>query len=167
MVTRVPEGDDHQRHMCDDCGYVEYLNPRCIVGCLPVWEGQVLLCLRNIEPRRGYWTLPAGFMENGESVEEGSLRECREEAGAEMDLDRLFAVYSTPEVSQVYMIFLGHLKHTDFTPNFETQEARMFAPEDIPWDQLAFRSVEFALRKFVEHGTEKPTSVWTGASQNI
>lgn len=146
----IPEGDTHPRHLCDHCGAVHYQNPKIIVGCLPVWQDRVLLCKRSIEPRNGYWTLPSGFMENGETLEEGAIRETREEALAEVILGRLFSVYSLPNLGQVYFLFLADLIGPDFGAGAETEETALLAPAEIPWDRIAFRAVEFALRRFVD-----------------
>ncbi|MCA9727536.1 MAG: NUDIX hydrolase [Candidatus Eisenbacteria bacterium] len=145
----VPAGDSVERHICGSCGTIHYHNPKVIVGCLPVWEGRILLCRRSIEPRFGYWTLPCGFMENGETIEEGALREMREEALAEGTIQRLFAVFSLPHIAQVYALFLVDLHEGRFGAGAETSEARLFAPDAIPWDDLAFRAVEFGLRKYL------------------
>jgi len=144
----IPPEDDRPRFICDRCSVVHYENPRIIVGTLPTWEGDVLLCKRAIEPQLGWWTIPAGFMENGESAEEGALRETVEEACAKVALVRLFCVFSMPAINQVHLLFLARLQSLDFAPGLETEETRLFSRVDIPWDQLAFRSVTFALQKF-------------------
>lgn len=149
----IPEGDDRERVVCPDCGFVHYQNPKPIVGCLPLWQDQVLLCSRAIEPRRGFWTLPCGFMEQGETVQEGALRETWEEARAQVEIRGLHVVYSLPHVSQVYLIFLADMKESDFAAGSESLEVRLFQEEDIPWEHLAFSSMHFALRAFFEDRT--------------
>lgn len=119
-----------------------------VVGTLPRWEDKVLLCKRSIEPRRGYWTLPSGFLENGETLEQGALRETVEEAGAEVSLGRLFAVFSLPHVSQVYLTFLADLKNLDFRPGVESLEVRLVRKDEVPWDRIAFRAIEFFLERY-------------------
>jgi ADP-ribose pyrophosphatase YjhB (NUDIX family) len=148
---RVPEGDSRERRVCDHCGFVDYVNPRIVVGAVCTWEDRVLLCRRAIEPRRGYWTLPAGFMETQETVEDGVLREVREEvAGAEIDLDGLLAVYSVRRISQVQMFYRARLRSPDVAAGEETLEVRLALWEDIPWDELAFPTVRWALHHFRE-----------------
>lgn len=154
LTRLVPEGDTHPRDVCTQCGMIHYQNPRIIVGTLPVWiehgEPQVLLCRRAIEPRLGYWTLPAGFMEIGETTEAGAARETWEEAGAKIDIHELFAVVDIPHVEQVYMLFRASLVDLDFAPGPETLEARMFRENDIPWGELAFQTMEYTLRAFFD-----------------
>ena len=162
MRRGIPEMEDHERDICDSCGYIHYENPKIIVGTLPYYEDKVLLCKRNIEPRKGYWTLPAGFMENEESVEGGALRETAEEAGADITLERLFCHYSIPHVGQVYLLFLAKLNSFDYNPGFETQEVKLFSKDEIDWDNLAFTSIRFALEKFYEHLGEEHQPVHVG-----
>lgn len=145
---RIPQGDDRERHICTDCDAIHYLNPRIIAGCLPTYEDKVLLCKRAIEPRHGYWTLPAGFMENGESTEEGALRECWEEARARLHLRGLYTLFSLPEINQVYMLFRGELANLDFGPGPESLEVELFTEQDIPWDELAFPVMRQTLRHY-------------------
>ncbi|WP_428818652.1 NUDIX hydrolase [Microbulbifer sp. MCCC 1A16149] len=138
VVFEIPAGDDRPRHLCHDCGAIHYVNPRVIVGVLPYLGEQVLLCKRAIEPRYGLWTLPAGFMENGESSEQGALRESWEEARANIRVDELFSVYDIPHINQVYLIYRGELKDTNFGPGPESLEVELFDEKDIPWDEMAF-----------------------------
>ena len=153
VQLRIPEGDNRERFVCDACGMVHYQNPRIIAGCVPFWGDKVLLCRRDIEPRRGFWTLPCGFLENGETLEMGAKRETREEANAEVDLRRLFAVYSIPHINQVYMVFLAQLKAEDgFGAGEETIEARLFSGAEIPWDEIAFSAVKFTLERYFSDG---------------
>lgn len=148
VIRRVPAGDSRERDCCDACGAVHYLNPRPVVGTIPVWEDRILLCRRAIEPRHGYWTLPAGFMEVGESTAEGALRETVEEAGARIELGPLFSVLDVPHVEQVHIFFRARLLDLDFSPGVESLEVRLFAEPDIPWDNLAFRTVSTTLRLY-------------------
>jgi ADP-ribose pyrophosphatase YjhB (NUDIX family) len=148
-VRLVKLDDDHKlRYVCTACGKVHYQNPRLIVGCLPCWEDRVLLCLRSNEPKSGFWTLPAGFMENDETIEVGAVRETREEANADVEIVRLLSVYSVPVVSQVHLFFLANLKNQNFFPGHETVETRLFAQNEIPWDAIAFSSVRFTVENY-------------------
>lgn len=149
LVYRTPEGDNRPRFICSDCQYIHYQNPKMVVGCLPVYEGKILLCRRGIEPMKGHWNLPAGFMENGESAEEGAIRETLEEANAKVDLIRLHTVYSVVHVNQVYLIFLVKLRSPHFSPGQETLETQLFAPEDIPFEDIAFSSNVFTLKRYL------------------
>lgn len=150
VTVRIPAGDRLPRHVCDRCGAVHYRNPRLVIGALPVWEHRVLLCRRAIDPRYGKWTLPAGFMENGETVAEAALRETLEEANARIELDGMFTVISVPHVSQVHVVYLARLLDTDFCAGEETLEARLFAEHEIPWEDIAFRTISMTLERFFE-----------------
>ena len=149
---RVPPGDDHERDVCTRCGYVAYQNPKIVTGSVASTEdGRILMCRRAIEPRRDYWTLPAGYMELGESVEEGARREAREEAGADLALERVLAVYSVPRIGQVQVMFRARLLNPDtIEPGIESQELMLAAYEDLPWEELAFPTVYWALRHWKE-----------------
>jgi ADP-ribose pyrophosphatase YjhB (NUDIX family) len=147
---RVPSDDNRERAVCGDCGTVHYENPLNVVGTLPVWEDRVLLCKRNIEPRYGMWTLPAGFMEIGETTEAGALRETDEEAGARVELQGLYTLLNVVHVSQVHFYYRARLLDTHFNPGFETIEARLFREDEIPWEQLAFRTVRETLHRYFE-----------------
>ena len=146
----VPAGDNRERASCTACATIHYENPVNVVGTVPVWGDQVLLCRRNIEPRFGFWTLPAGFMELGETTAEGALRETIEEAGANVEMQELFSVLSVVRVGQVHLFFRARLRDTNFDPGPETIEAQLFAEDEIPWDQIAFRTVKETLRRFFE-----------------
>jgi ADP-ribose pyrophosphatase YjhB (NUDIX family) len=148
VELRIPHGDDRERHVCADCGHIHYLNPKIVVGTIPVWGEQILLCKRAIEPRYGKWTLPAGFMEEGESLEEGAARETLEEAQARVDIEQLYVTLSLPQISQVYMLFRARLVDLNFGPGAESLEVRLFNEDEIPWDDLAFRTIGEALRHF-------------------
>ena len=146
----VPEGDNRPRHICDNCQTIHYLNPKIVAGCLPVFGDKVLLCRRAIEPRKGLWTLPAGFMENGESTEQAALRETREEALAEVELISLYTVTAILHVNQVQMLYLAHMPQAEFGAGEETLDARLFDESEIPWDELAFETIANALRFYFE-----------------
>ena len=144
----VPAGDSLPRHVCPACGVIQYQNPRMVVGTLALWEDRILLCRRAIEPRHGKWTLPGGFMENGESVEQAAIRETREEACAAVELDGLYAVVSLPFIHQVHFFYRARILDGRFDAGEETLEAALFREQDIPWEALAFRTVDFALKQF-------------------
>ncbi|WP_290697972.1 NUDIX hydrolase [Amphritea sp.] len=146
----VPEGDNRPRHICNNCSFIHYVNPKVIAGCLPVYEGKVLLCKRAIEPRIGFWTLPAGYMENGESTQNAATRETREEANARVSQLELYTLTSLVPVSQVQLIYLAQLDDLDFSAGDETEDVQLFAEEDIPWDDLAFQTIRNALRFYFE-----------------
>lgn len=150
VSLRVPEGDRLARHVCERCGAIHYRNPRLVVGALPVWENRVLLCRRAIEPRYGKWTLPAGFMENGETIAEAAVRETHEEANARIELDEMYTVISVPQVSQVHVVYRARLLDTEFSAGEETLETRLFAEDEIPWEEIAFRTISMTLRHFFE-----------------
>lgn len=146
---QIPEGDNRERAVCCDCETIHYQNPKIVAGALPVWEDKVLLCKRAIEPRYGSWTLPAGFMENGESVEQGAQRETWEEAEAEIDQLQLYTVLSIPRISQVYMIFRAQLQSEQaFGVGSESLETALFTEQQIPWDEIAFPMIERSLRYY-------------------
>lgn len=145
---KIPEGDSLPRYVCPACHTIHYQNPKIIAGCIPQWGGQVLLCRRAIEPRHGYWTLPAGFMENGESVAEAAARETWEEAGAVVTQQSLYGVFSIPHINQVYLMFRGELPTPTFAPGVESLDVRLFAEADIPWEELAFSVVKRSLEYY-------------------
>jgi ADP-ribose pyrophosphatase YjhB (NUDIX family) len=147
-VYAVPSDDNRERATCTVCHTVHYENPLNVVGTVPAWGDQVLLCRRNIEPRYGLWTLPAGFMELGETLEQGAVRETDEEAGAHFELQGLFTVLSVVRVGQVHLYFRARLLDTVFAPGPETIEARLFAEDEVPWDELAFRTVRETLKHY-------------------
>jgi len=176
---KIPEGDNRERHVCDHCETIHYQNPRIIAGCVPVVDDQVLLCRRAIEPRHGLWTLPAGFMENGETTLEGALRECEEEANARIDNPILTGIFDIPHINQVYMFYRGAIKSNtnigsanssngriqsgrDFSPGIESLEVALFRERDIPWDQLAFPVMELMLHHHFQDSKLNRTEVRTG-----
>lgn len=148
VVLRVPEGDNRPRHVCDNCGTIHYVNPRNVVGTIPVWEDKILLCKRAIEPRYGYWTLPAGFMEIGETTSQGAERETLEEAGARVRMGELFSMMNVPHVHQVHLFYLATLEDIDFAPGEESLEVKLVTEAEVPWDDLAFPTVINTLRNF-------------------
>jgi ADP-ribose pyrophosphatase YjhB (NUDIX family) len=145
---RVPADDNRERAVCSACGEIHYENPLNVVGTLPVWGEQVLLCRRNIEPRKGLWTLPAGFMELGETAAAGALRETEEEAGAHIELGPLFTILSVVRVGQVHLFWRARMLDPHLAPGPETIEARLFHEHEVPWDQIAFRTVRQTLEHF-------------------
>jgi ADP-ribose pyrophosphatase YjhB (NUDIX family) len=138
------------RAVCDNCGHIQYQNPKIVVGCLPTYGERILICKRAIEPRFGLWTLPAGFMENNESAPEGAAREALEEANARVEIEDLYTVYSIPHISQVYMMFRAKLLDADVSPGIESLEVKLVTEAEIPWDQLAFAMVRRTLEHFLE-----------------
>lgn len=148
VSVRVPAGDNMPRHVCDRCNAVHYRNPKMVVGALPEWEDRILLCRRAIEPRHGKWTLPAGFMENNETVAAAAVRETVEEAGANIELGEMFTLISVPHISQVHVIYRARLLDLDFAPGEETLEVALFREENIPWDEIAFRTIGLTLRHY-------------------
>lgn len=148
VTTLVPEGDHRPRQVCPSCGTVHYLNPKLVVGSLPVWQDKILLCRRAIEPRHGFWTLPAGFMEADETLAEAAARETLEEACARIELQGLYTLINIPHINQVHAIYRARLLDTDFAPGDESLETRLFAEHEIPWNELAFRSISLSLRHY-------------------
>ena len=146
----IPTGDHLPRHMCPACGHIQYENPRLIVGCVATWEERILLCRRAIEPRLGFWTLPAGFMENGETTVAAAVRETAEEAGAEVGIEAAFAMVSIAHIGQVHLFYRGHLRTPDYLAGEESLEVGLFSESEIPWGELAFRSVAFCLERYLE-----------------
>lgn len=147
---RVPPGDTLTRAVCDTCGTVHYQNPKLVVGTLPEWDDKVLLCRRAIEPRCGFWTLPAGFMENHETLPEAAMRETIEEACAQVEIGEMYTLISVPHISQVHAIFRARLLSLDFSPGIETLEVALLAEHQIPWGEIAFRTISMTLRHYFE-----------------
>ena len=148
IERRVPEGDTLPRYVCGACDAIHYQNPKVVVGCLPEWEDQVLLCRRAIEPRHGLWTLPAGFLENGETVIAGAVRETLEEASARVAIGELYTMISLPQISQIYVMFRARLIDLEFGPGPESLEVRLFREDEIPWEEMAFRTIGRTLRNY-------------------
>jgi len=148
---RVPEGDHFSRHVCSACATVHYRNPKVIVGCIPEWDdGRILMCRRNIEPRLGWWTFPAGFMELGETSGEGAARETLEEARAEVTIGKLFVVINAPSIGQVYLVHRARMLHPGHGPTPESSETRLMTEAEIPWTEIAFPTVYHSLRYYFE-----------------
>jgi len=153
VVQRVPPGDTLPRWVCDNCGEIHYQNPKLVVGTIPEHEGRLLLCRRAIEPRYGYWTLPAGFMENDETASQAALRETLEEAGASVELGEPFTLISVPRVNQVHLFYRARLRTLDFKPGEETLEIALMEEAAIPWKEIAFRTVGLTLKRWFEDRT--------------
>ncbi len=150
VSQRIPDGDNRLRYVCDHCHTIHYQNPNIVAGCIPVYEDKILLCKRAIEPRYGCWTLPAGFMENQETLEQAALRESMEEANANLELEQLYCVFSLPHVNQVYVMFRAKLLDQTFAPGVESLEVKLFDEQEIPWDELAFRTIHYTLKYYFE-----------------
>ena len=150
VSLRVPDGDDRERFVCSDCDLIHYSNPRVIVGCLPVYEGRILLCKRAIEPRKNYWTLPAGFMENGETTQQGAARETWEEARARVSNLDLYRVFDVPYSSQVSMCYRCELANGEFGIGPESLETALYEQDQIPWDEIAFPVVFETLKEYFD-----------------
>lgn len=148
VSRRVPSGDTLPRDICDACGTIHYQNPKLVVGSLPEWEDKVLLCRRAIEPRLGMWTLPAGFMENDETLPEAAARETIEEAHAQVEIGAMYSLISVPHISQVHAIFRARLLTLDFSPGIETLEVALLSENEIPWKEIAFRTIAVTLRHY-------------------
>ena len=147
---RTPPGDHLARYICDACGTIHYLNPRLVVGCVPDYQGKILLCRRGIEPRLGFWTVPAGFMENGETLQQAAARETREEALASVEIGSLLTIVHVLHAHQVHVFFRAILREPSFGAGIESLEAALVEPKDIPWSDIAFPSTEFTLRRYLE-----------------
>jgi ADP-ribose pyrophosphatase YjhB (NUDIX family) len=150
VEKKIPPGDLLARYVCTRCQVVHYQNPLVVTGCLPQWQDKVLLCKRAIEPRLGYWTLPAGFLENGETIAEGAARETREEALAEVEILELFSVINVPHIRQVHMFYLARLDRPEFGPSHESLEVGLYGEQEIPWDEIAFPTVYRTLKAYFE-----------------
>jgi ADP-ribose pyrophosphatase YjhB (NUDIX family) len=150
IVLRVPAGDTLQRHVCERCGAIHYQNPKMVVGAIPEWEERILLCRRAIEPRAGLWTLPAGFMENAETTAEAAARETLEEACARVEIGDMFSLINVPHINQVHILYRARLLDLDFSPGHESLEVQLFAEADIPWEEIAFRTIGLTLRHYFE-----------------
>jgi ADP-ribose pyrophosphatase YjhB (NUDIX family) len=161
FVRQVPDGDTHEREVCAECGFIRYDNPKVVTGSLVVEDGRILLCRRAIEPRTGYWTLPAGYMELGETAEDAARREAREEAEADIVIERLFAVYSIPRIAQVQVMFLARLAGGHVAPGIESQEVGFFDLAEVPWADLAFPSVRWALTQYGTLGGRRDFTPFT------
>lgn len=150
LSVRIPDGDTLPRHVCGRCGTIHYENPKLVVGCLPEWEDRVLLCRRAIKPRYGLWTLPAGFMENGETTAEGAARETLEEANARIEIIAPYALVNLPDIDQIYLLYRAQLLDLNYHPGQESLEVDLFHEHEIPWAQLAFPTIEHTLHQFFQ-----------------
>ncbi len=148
VELRCPEDDNRPRHICTSCDTIHYQNPNLVVGSIPEWQGKILLCRRAIEPRYGLWTLPGGFMENGESTTEAAIRETQEEANARIEIGELYSMYSLPYINQVHLLFRARLQDLDFSPGQESLEVKLFTEDEVPWDEIAFRPVKYSLEHY-------------------
>ncbi len=159
IERRIPPGDNLPRAICSACGTIHYENPRIVVGCVPEWQGRILLCRRAIEPRRGFWTAPAGFLENGETLEAAAARESLEEATAEVRIGALLSITSVLHAAQVHVMFRALMANDRYAAGAESQEVFLCEPARIPWREIAFPSIEFALRCYLQSGGAAGTSV--------
>ncbi len=164
VELRIPPGDSLPRQCCNHCGTIHYDNPKMVLGTLPIWEDKVLLCRRAIEPRYGLWTLPAGFMENKETTAQGAQRETDEEAGAQIELLDLYTLISVPHISQIHGFYRARMLSPALNPGEETLEARLFSEAEIPWDELAFRTVKQTLQHYF---ADRKTGVYPFRSFDI
>ena len=144
----IPQGDSLPRYVCTQCNIIHYQNPKMVVGCIPEWEDKILLCRRAIEPRLGWWTLPAGFMENNETLAQAAARETLEEANARVEIGDLYAIYSLPHISQVYFLFRARLLDLDFKPGIESLDVKLMSEHEIPWQEMAFRVIHDPLQQY-------------------
>ncbi len=160
FAREIPKGDTHERDVCKKCGFVKYDNPKVVVGSVVSHDGKILLCRRAIPPRKGYWTLPAGFLELLENPEEGAKREAQEEACATIDIDRLLAVYSISHISQLHLMYRARLVYPSIAPGIESLEVKLFEWEEIPWHEIAFPSVHWALTHYYETQAETAFAVF-------
>ena len=167
VALKVPPGDTLPRYVCDACNTIHYQNPRMVVGCIVEWEGQVLLCKRAIEPRYGMWTVPAGYMENGETLANGAMRETLEEANARVELGPLYAVYSIPHVSQVYILFRARLLDAGIKAGAETLEVRLCSEHEVPWEELAFATIRNALTHYFADRQNGDFSLHMGTIERV
>ena len=167
VTTNVPAGDNRERAVCPSCGTVHYVNPKMVVGCVPEHAGRILLCRRAIEPRLGFWTVPAGFMEMGETLAEAALRETWEEALARVELGSLFALVDVVHAGQLHVFFKGHLAQPEFGAGSETLETRLFSPAEIPWEELAFPSIRIALEQYLEDSRSGNVAVRLSAAPRV
>lgn len=165
LARQIPPGDTVERFVCVSCHRVHYENPRIITGCIAHWQGEILLCRRAIEPRVGCWTLPAGYMENDETMEQGALREAREETGADIRLDTLYSVFDIKSINQVYIIYRGVLLGPGLTAGSECSDVRLFRPDDIPWDKLFYPAIGDLLNRYTADLALGKFSLYTGTSE--
>ena len=154
IIKKIPEGDTHEREICTKCNFIFYKNPKIVTGIIPIYEDEILICKRAIEPKKNFWTVPSGFMEMNETLKEAALRECEEEAGIYPEITELHTIYDLAHIGQVYMLFKGICKTKDHTPGIETIESKWVKYDELPWNELAFTSVTFAFKNF--HNNQTP-----------
>ena len=164
-VKTIPEGDDRVRLVCTDCGYIKYENPKIIVGAVCAWQDRILICKRAVEPRVGTWTIPAGYMEMGETTAEGAAREVLEEAGARIKVTGLLGVFEIPRISQIYVVHRAEMTGPKISAGVESEAVKLVAWPDIPWDELSFPSITWALRQYEEKGG--PAHVVHGSEKKV
>jgi len=162
VAGRIPAGDNRLRYVCVSCEEIHYQNPKIVAGCIPEYKGKVLLCKRAIEPRYGYWTLPAGFMEMEETSLEAAMRETLEEANAKVVVSELYTVFNLPDVSQVYMMYRSQLLDLDFSAGEESLDVKLFTENEIPWDNIAFTTIKYTLKFFFQDQRHKKFRLHTG-----
>ncbi len=162
VVFRVPRGDNRERFLCESCGTIHYQNPRIVTGCLAIWKDQVLFCKRSIQPRSGFWTLPAGFLENGETATAGAERETWEEALAKVANLELYTMFSLPHISQIYLFYRAELIDGAFAPGEETAAVSLFHEADVPWEELAFPVIRDTLKYYFQDRSDNHFKVHTG-----
>lgn len=169
FAAKIPAGDDQQRMVCGQCQWIHYENPRVIVTAMCIWQNQLLLCRRAIAPRYGFWTLPGGFMELGETMEDGARREAREEANVEIMTDRLLATYTVPRIGQVHMVYLAQMKSPEFGAGAESLDVQLFplTQHDLPWDELAFPVNHWALRDYLSLNGATVTQPFTTRPEHL
>jgi ADP-ribose pyrophosphatase YjhB (NUDIX family) len=155
VALHIPPGDNLPRYVCDACGTIHYHNPKLVVGCVPEFEGKIVLCRRAIEPRRGFWTVPAGFMENGETLQQAAAREAREEALIDVEIGSLLSVVHVLYAHQVHVFFRGRMRSGSYGAGVESLEVELVHPDAIPWPDLAFPSTEYTLRRYLEDRAAK------------
>ncbi len=163
ITKQIIPGDDVPRYFCGACETVHYQNPNVVVGCIPIHKDQILLCKRAIEPRLGFWTIPGGFMENGETTEEGAMREANEEANTNLEIIDLITVYSIKHIDQVHICYTAKLLDLDYSPGIESLEVKLFHPSEIPWKEIAFTSTSFALKAYIKNVENGESKVHRGS----
>lgn len=161
VILEIPDGDNRPRHVCHQCNTIHYQNPKVVTGTLPVWQDKILLCKRAIKPRYGMWTLPAGFMENSETLEQAATRETTEEANANIRIEKIYTIFSLPHISQIYVMYRATLLDLDFSAGIESLDVKLFSEDEIPWSQLAFKTIEQTLRYYFEDRKKKSFPVYS------
>ena len=150
VSLKIPEGDNRERYVCDSCNTIHYSNPNVVVGTLPAFEDKILLCKRAIEPRVGLWTVPAGFLENGESLLQGAWRETKEETQAEVDMKDILTIFNIPQINQIYVIYRADIEDNSFGPTSESLDVQLFSYDEVPWEELAFPFVPKTINHYYE-----------------